>query len=259
VVTTKFFLPQFWQLIAKTKRVVDVDHELDDHIPFDPSKVQTYLGFIQIWVRAASLIRWQLGRSANRDIAAFLNELSDCYLEAWDVYKRCLSTTQRPATAANRHFRMIYLVDPHFCCVPSLHVMIVVFAVIKAQAIYERHGRMDLGASVVDDLYQQAVDITETIIFVKQHSVNCISAALYMISNLYPRFGREQAAWLVNLLFRQDLAASEHRQIDRYINGLYAKFMDDPRSMTGAYSDVLVDFLLAYAADPGLATRMTEA
>ncbi len=256
VVITRFFLPQFRQLIfSKTRRVVNVDHELDKHIPFDPSKVELYMSFIQIWIRTISLIRWQLGRRANVDVARFLNSLTDCYLEAWEVYRKCLSTTVRPARAANQHFRMIYAMDPHFCCIPSLHVMIVVFTAIKAQAIYERHDRMDLGATVVEDIYQQAVDITETIIYVKQHSVNCISAALYMMSNIHPRFGREQARHLIGLLFKDDLPSVEYEQIDAYIYRLYEKFMDDSRCDSGAYPDVLVDFLLAYAADPGLATR----
>jgi hypothetical protein len=260
VVITRFFLPMFQtKFFPKTRRVVSVDHELDGHIPFEPDRVELYLSFIQIWVRAASLMRWQLGRKANRDISRFLHGLSDCYMEAWEVYRRCMSTTVRPAKAANRHFRMIYATDPHFCCIPSLHVMIVVYAVIRSQAIYERHDRMDLGEAMVEDLYQQAVDITETIIFVKQHSVNCISAALYMISNMYPRFGREQARHFIGHLFRQDLPAREFGQIDAYIYRLYERFMDDPRCLGGAYTDVLVDFLLAYAADPRLAASDGQA
>jgi len=54
----------------------------------------------------------------------------------------------------------------------------------------------------VEALRRRALEITEAILFVKQHSVNCVSAALYAMTRFDPAlFPPEEAAAFVQDLF----------------------------------------------------------
>lgn len=246
-VISQFLIPQLIaRIFRRRQRIISVDHPLDDAIPFEPRRVDVYLSFVQIWIRAMSLMRQQLGRKAIPDLIVFIDGLSQAYREARKVYRQCLSTTRRPAKAANGRFRMMYFFDPHYNCVPSLHIMIVCHTFLELQSIYARHGQAELGASIVNDLYAQAIQISDSVVFVKQHSINCISAALYMVSCLYPQFSREHACDFMGALFQDQLSRGLRTQILDHVQKLYERFMDDPRCQGPEYTDVLVDFLKAY-------------
>jgi hypothetical protein len=60
---------------------------------------------------------------------------------------------------------------------------------------------MGRSARALAYLRQEAVRITESILFVKQHSVNCIGASMFYLSLAFPEFGREAMAEFVESLF----------------------------------------------------------
>ena len=250
----RYFFFEQYRLRAKPNSapLVYVDHEFDERVPFAPERVSIYLDFIRIWVAAISHARRELGRASTDAIAAFIDGLSDSYLEAYRVYRRCASTTRRPTVAANGSFGLIYAVDPHLFCLPSLHVMIVSYTWLEIRRIYTALGEGERGRSAWEDLYRQAVSITDTVIYVKQHSVNCIPAALFMTTRMRSDFSRSDALAFIDELFLEP-ALPDRPSIVRYMRELYGRFMDeaDRRALSegseaGDYGDVLVEFLLGY-------------
>jgi hypothetical protein len=211
---------------------VHIDHPLDKSIPFKPETVGTYLSFIKLWVKALSFVRRDLGREADGDIAAFLDALSFSYREAAYVYSRCLSTTDRPTHVKNPHFALIHIADPHLYCVPSLHVMVVCFAFLKVEKMLAGHGRGGRYPEETAKLYENALRITETIIFIRQHSVNCISAGLYMVSSLIPSRKRGGRGFHRAAL-RRFPGDRADREIRRYILDLYDEFIKERDSRQG--------------------------
>lgn len=187
-VVTDFFWLQFsvkWGL--RRVPVVDVDHPLDDEVPFAPEKVGVYLDFIAFWIRPLGYIGRRFGADAQRRYAVdYLRLIERCYREAAGVYRFRMSTTRRP-----RYFRgqflTIQLFDPHYLCVPSLHVMIVVLTYTFFRRAFAELGLSGAEADSLDaELFGGAVEITETVLYIKQHSVNCIPAALYAMSRITP-------------------------------------------------------------------------
>ena len=182
----------FWLQFAvkwgfKKVPIVDVDHPLDDEVPFAPDKVGAYLDFVAYWIRPLGYIGRRFGDDAQRRYTvAFLRLIDRCYREAADVYRFRLSTTRRPRYYKGR-FLVIRLFDPHYLCVPSLHVMIVVLAyTFYRRAFAELGVTGDEAADLDRELFGGAVKITETVLYIKQHSVNCIPAALYAMSRITP-------------------------------------------------------------------------
>lgn len=183
-----FFWLQFavrWRL--KKVPIVNVDHPLDAEVPFAPDKVGVYLDFVAYWIRPLGYIGRRFGDAAQRRYTiAFLGLIDRCYREAAEVYRFRMSTTRRPRYYKGR-FLVIQLFDPHYLCVPSLHVMIVVLAyTFYRRAFAELGVTGDEAADLDRELFGGAVKITETVLYIKQHSVNCIPAALYAMSRITP-------------------------------------------------------------------------
>lgn len=187
-VARDFFWLQFsvkWGI--KRVPIVDVDHPLDDEVPFTPDKVGIYADFIAFWIRPLGYIGRRFGAEAQRHYGVgFLRLVERSYREAADVYRVRMSTTRRP-----RHYRGRFLViqafDPHYLCVPSLHVMVVVLAYTFYRRAFAELGVTGSEAEDLDrELFGGAVEITESVLYVKQHSVNCIPAALYAMSRITP-------------------------------------------------------------------------
>ncbi|WP_282005074.1 hypothetical protein [Propioniciclava sinopodophylli] len=177
-VLTDFFWLQFSvRLGLRRVRVVDVDHPLDALVPFEPARVGVYLDFIAFWIRPLDDVRRLHGATAQRRAAVeFLGLIRRCYQEAAEVYGTTMSTTRRPRYLRGR-FLAIHAFDPHLLCVPSLHIMVVVLA----WTFYRR-----LDAALGARLFGGAVAIADTVLYIKQHSVNCIPAALYAMGRITP-------------------------------------------------------------------------
>lgn len=226
-----FFLLQFsvkfgWKKIP----VLSVDHELDTKVPFVPGKVEVYLDFINFWIRPMSFLIKRFGvKVAVPYCTEYLSVIEECYSQAARMYKFRMSTTKRPPVGKHKHFRMIHIMDPHYLCVPSLHVTIVSLAYNFYRKVF---SELDLTPEEREaynkELYEGALSITETVLYVKQHSVNCIPAALYMcLYVLKGTFSIEGATQFIDDLFisSTDIENDDKKKIHEYISFFFEKLL----------------------------------
>lgn len=226
-----FFLLQFsvkfgWRKIP----VLSVDHELDTKVPFVPEKVEVYLDFINFWIRPMSFLIERFGvKKSIPYCAEYLRVIEECYSQAARMYKFRMSTTKRPPVGKNKHFRMIHVMDPHYLCVPSLHVTIVSLAYNFYRKVFDELGLSQEEKDFYNkELYEGAIAITETVLYVKQHSVNCIPAALYMcLYVLKDTFSIEGAIQFIDDLFVKstDIPDKDKESIHEYIAFFFEKLL----------------------------------
>ncbi len=224
-----FFLQFAVKFGLKTIPVLPVDHELDRRVPFTPSKVHLYLDFVAFWIRPALFVIRRFGWKRSAPILrSFLETIEDCYRSAASIYRFRMTTTKRPAYYKGP-FLTIHLFDPHYLCVPSLHVIVVVLAYTFYRRIFEElkldeEERKELGRQ----LYEGAVAITETVLLIKQHSVNCIPAALYTIGCITPKdvYPMECVRFIEDL-FRHstEVLPEDAKQIRQHIEDMYEQLL----------------------------------
>jgi hypothetical protein len=95
-------------------------------------------------------------------------------------------------------------------------------------------------------VYRQAVEITESILFMKQHSVNCIPAALFFMSRLRPDFAEDEALTFIDNLFADnDSAPESFAEIKDFIRSQYLEMMNATVPADGDKMGVILDFLLS--------------
>lgn len=231
--------------------VSSVDHPLDEKVPFEPRRVGVYLDFIAFWVRVVGFLFGRYGRKAVDDAAEYVDGMGRLYSAAARVYRKNMSTTRRPFYVKRPRFLLIHLSDPHLLCVPSLHVMIVVRAYTHLAEIARRRGD-DLSAQVAE-LRRGAAEIVETVLYVKQHSVNCVPAAFYAMTRFDPAlFGREEALDFADGLFRDcRLPGPEDAEAIRsHIKDSYLRLLAAGDS-AASWEDPILDFLAACPPAPG--------
>jgi hypothetical protein len=198
-----FFFRQYRAALLPGRVPVSrVDHPLDLKIPFVPSWVTIYLDFVFFWIRMVGFLLHTYGRGAYDAAREFIVSIGRLYSFAAETYQKNFSTTDRPFYIARPRFFVIHLMDPHLMCVPSLHVMIVIWAYRKFAAILESFNDAGYYSAQIEEMKQGALAITHAILFVKQHSVNCIAAALYAMTRFDGElFPPEEAESFINLLF----------------------------------------------------------
>lgn len=221
-----FFWLQFSvKLGFKKIPVLNVDHPLDATVPFTPEKVSVYLDFVAYWIRPLGYIGKRFGKDAQIEYTArFLETVERCYRDAADVYRFRMTTTRRPHYHKGM-FLTIHLFDPHYLCVPSLHVIIVVLAYTFYRKAFAELGMGDEEADAINrELYDGAVAITETVLYIKQHSVNCIPAALYAMTRITPaEVTPIEVTRFIESLFAGDTAVTRENveRIREHISFLY--------------------------------------
>jgi len=212
-----FFCRQFrYALFPSRVPVSRVDHPLDLKIPFTPSWMNVYLGFVPYWIRVLTFLlkNCGLGRvpgsfEAARDFIASMGEL---YRFATEVYRKNLSTTKRPFYVSRPRFFFVHVLDPHLMCIPSLHVMVAVFAYAKFAAILWSLNLDEKCAAQIEEMRRGALAICQAILFVKQHSVNCIGASLYAMTRFDAElFPPEKAEAFCSWLFEEIPPAQDSR------------------------------------------------
>src|SRR6056297_2361133 len=242
-----FFAPQLMRKYKLRKRPVAwVDHPLDNKIPFQPHHVSIYLSFTSLWIKSISFVYREFGRQSLHDIIQFVEKLNSLYLESAKVYLQIQSTTNRPRYIGGLYFKVIHLFDPHLHCIPSLHVEIVSLNYTFISSVIDKYAKDPaMYKTEKDYLWRQAVLITDSILLIKQHSVNCVAAGLFTLSsNNYP-FEEKDAYLIIDTLFTgSGNTLSAGNEIRDYIHKLYQHFLEEHRSKTNA--KVLVDFLHAY-------------
>ena len=233
-VTENFFIIQQKQKFKITNiPVVQVDHKLDEQIPFVPSKVKIFLDFIWFIARTMDVLFCKLEKekaiSALADFEKFITKL---YKEAGTVYSRTLTTTDRPKYFASPRFLIIHAFDPHLLCVPSLHVAIVagtwafVRKILKSTEMNEYEIQ-----EILDEIYFGAIKISESVLYVKQHSINCVTAALYFLTAINEKnfFSEKDAENFIEKLFQDatDIFPSDVQEIHDYMKKMYKGLLKD--------------------------------
>lgn len=210
--------------------VVHVDHKLDSAIPFVPKKVGIYLNFVNYWIRPLSMVIKKFGlKKAGPIMADWFRNIRRCYSEASRMYKFRMSTMTRPKCNSMFYFRVIHFFDPHLLCVPSLHIAVVILTFSFYRNLFESE---DFSAEErhewFNELYDDAVAIAESVMYIKQHSVNCVPAAMYMMSCLYPDwFSPIDAVEFINRLFEKstDIDSEDKDDIIKHILFVYETFL----------------------------------
>ncbi|MDR3019954.1 MAG: hypothetical protein LBU66_03515 [Treponema sp.] len=247
--------------------VSDVDHPLDEKIPFVPSWVVIYFDFIHLWIRMLSFFLRRYGRKFFKLAGEFIVSIGKLYAFAAEVYQKNLSTTKRPFYIKNLKFFIIHLNDPHLMCVPSLHVMVVIHTYTKFAEYAKKMGERDNLIEQFLEVKYGAQFITQAILFIKQHSVNCIPAALYAMTCYTPDlFPLEEAENFTQLLFtplpenckapkgsvvhpasapKTALPKEDQDEIKAHILKLYRKFLEEGKTAKN-WNDPLLNFLASY-------------
>ncbi|MDR2767913.1 MAG: hypothetical protein LBB82_06260 [Treponema sp.] len=214
------------------------DHPLDESVPFDPLRVKIYLSFVPFWVRITGFL---LIRRKREDLALdFINAIAALYLDASSVYRKNLSTTRRPFYIKNPSFLLIHITDPHLMCIPSLHVMIVIRCYTRMREYAEALETEN--AAYCSAVFRHALAITEAVLLVKQHGVNCIAAALFAMSALDRNFPRGEAERFTAALFASGF--ENGAALRKHILALYGEFLDAyTRSPSDGWAAPLLAFL----------------
>ena len=230
-VVRDFFWLQFsvkWRF--KTIPVLDVSHPLDKLIPFTPDKVKIYLNFTNFWIRPMTLLFRRFGvKKALPYCIEYLSLIETAYANAAKVYRFCMTTTKRPDYKTNAAFKMIHAFDPHFLCVPSLHVAIVILSSVYYADVFKNDDfTEEERKTYTAELREGARRIIESVLYVKQHSVNCIPAAMYMMLYvLKNRFTISTGIDIINSLFADDetLSDSDKKKISAHIHFMFERLL----------------------------------
>jgi hypothetical protein len=205
---------QYKAVCSKKIPIAFVDHDLDKKIPFLPEFINIYLDFSPFWVKTAAFLQDTLPKDvAVSRTALFVRGIGDIYVKASAVYREHLSTTARPRYLKKFRFVVIHLFDPHLMCIPSIHVMLMIYAYSMARNIvrsgaYAAELRRGVAASILNAKHLEAkhlpvrgspdveeelrkirvyaLQISDSVLYVKQHSINCVAAAMYAMTALYP-------------------------------------------------------------------------
>jgi hypothetical protein len=117
-------------------------------------------------------------------------------------------------------------------CIPSLHVMVMIFSYTHFREILRSFGDESSLEAEINEVTSRAARITEAILYVKQHSVNCVSASMYAMSRFDPAFfpPAEAEAFVSRLFVEPDgVPAEDVVRIRDHIITLYRRFMDAVR------------------------------
>jgi hypothetical protein len=244
-----FFYPQFeTRFFPKRRPVVAVDHPLDALVPFKPGLVDEYLTFFFLWINTALYFSRAGGGAGVEAFRDWIKEMTGLYHDCGAVYLRCQSTTERPQDAANSRFSIIHSLDPHLHCVPSLHILIVVANWVMAERHAALLGGGERAARAVAYARQEALRITESVLFVKQHSANCVAVSLFLLRVRFPEFGDGRALACAESLFSYDRAGEEaERAIRDHVRGLYSRLWDGYAARgDGDWKAVVMEYLLTF-------------
>jgi len=230
-VVRDFFWLQFsvkWRF--KTIPVLDVSHPLDELIPFTPDKVKIYLNFTNFWIRPMTLLFRRLGvKKALPYCIEYLSLIETAYANAAKVYRFCMTTTKRPDYKTDAAFKMIHAFDPHLLCVPSLHVAIVILSSVYYADVFKNDDfTEEERKTYTAELREGARRIIESVLYVKQHSVNCIPAAMYMMLYvLKNRFTISTGIDIINSLFADDetLSDTDKKKISAHIHFMFERLL----------------------------------
>ena len=201
-VIVDFFAPQHTRKGQNgIKPVVNVEHPLDSKIPFDPNLGKIYHRFFPHNFRTIDYLFKLCGRQITTEVAGLLDDLRRLYSDSAWVYRRVQTTTPRPPLVWKKAMITTYIFDPHLHCIPSLHVSSVYRAYSRTCEIAKKYLSAAEARLVRELSFLEATIITESILFVKQHSVNCISATFLALNCIDPFYTDEKVKECIEGLF----------------------------------------------------------
>ena len=223
-----FFILQHLQRFHITKRrVINVDTAIDEKIPFVPQRIFVYLSFVSFFVKPIDMLKRTLGlKKAAPYLCIYLKFLTSVYKNASSIYRYTMTTTTRPRYLKTRKFRTIHFFDPHLLCVPSIHVAISAGVLAWFRQFFKigLFSKEDADA-YLEEIKAQAIAIVESVLFVKQHSVNCIPLALYMLTSTMNKsfFSAQDAIDFIDCLFvnAKEIDSATRTEIIEYFYYMY--------------------------------------
>ncbi|MDR2617758.1 MAG: hypothetical protein LBC62_02700 [Treponema sp.] len=242
-----FFLLQYKAAFFGGYPVSRADHPLDEKIPFTPGKVAVYLDFVAFWIRTIGFLLRRYQRRALEPAREILDSIGALYERAAEVYAVSFSTTARPFYVARPKFAVIHAFDPHLMCIPSLHVMVVIRTYTLFRDILRRLEGEEAFAPEIEEIRQGSLAITEAVLYVKQHSVNCVPAAMYAMTRFDPSlFPPEEGEYFCSRLFtsKDAVLGEDGETIRAYMLSLYRRFLAEGEK-SSKWEKPLVDFLFS--------------
>ncbi|MDR0312373.1 MAG: hypothetical protein LBI14_02125 [Treponema sp.] len=239
-----FFLLQYKAALNPRRfKISRVDHPLDRKIPFRPEKVEIYLDFVPFFIRILGFLL-KFFNNSDEHVKNSIESLGALYARAAEVYSKNYSTTDRPRYLKRFRFIVIHTFDPHLLCIPSLHVMIVIRAYTQLRETLKKLGEEENRSSEIEEARQRALEITEAVLYIKQHSINCISAAMYAMSCFDDLFPPEEAEQFARDLFvdSDQISKEDAEAIREHILSLYRQFLDQGQN-SSSWEMPLLDFL----------------
>lgn len=235
-VTADFFGLQFLRKFKLVRiPILNVETPLDKKIPFAPQHLNDYLGFVNFWIRPlAMLIKILRSKNAAPYLAEFFSLLKKSYKSAAQIYRFCMTTTRRPLYKKRTYFVILRALDPHYMCVPSLHIAIVSLCYAFFRDVLQKENfSAEQRELWTREIYEGAIKIAETVLYVKQHSVNCIPAALYMMTRIVPKiFSESDAQKFLSDMFvtRRDIPQDAREEIVNYMKNLFTRFHEEGKN-----------------------------
>ena len=230
--TNLFFFPQHFQRMHILHRPIKhVDHSLDEKVPFRTDKLSIYMTFIRMWMQPLSMIFHRYSYNSAASIAIeWYNYLAMTYPEANKLYKYTMTTTYRPKTD-DKSFKRLRRTDPHYECVPSLHISTVTLAFCFYRMIFEREDFTQEEKDMWNaDIFLNSSLIGESVLYVKQHSVNCVPAGLYMLYKIAPELCTKKEVYeFIDSFFQNetDISEEDKQAVILHIKNTFDKFVEE--------------------------------
>ena len=244
-----YVLPQY---TAHRRPRVPLDMELDAAVPFDPTWLGCYMGFVRLWQGSLGWLHLRFGDRALPEMEGFLAGLESLFLEAHKVFSARDSTlASRPGPRLSPDSLVIHLFDRNARCFPSLHVMIVRYTHLRmAAAVARLCDERGACAAELAFLEERALRIVESIVHVKQHSLSDIPAALFLLHALggsgeVPRGDREGDARFLARLFLQAEHGDRGGRMREFMRALYER-LQAARAAGRSPHEALSGFLARY-------------
>ncbi|MDB5106385.1 MAG: hypothetical protein JWP91_4074 [Fibrobacteres bacterium] len=254
-----YFLPQFFRKRGHVR--IPLDMELDHLVPFDPTWLPCYLGFVRLWIGSLGWLHLRFGDRALPEMESFVAGLESLFLGARKVFAhRDTTVATRPGPGPSLDSLVIHLSDRNSFCFPSLHVMIVRFNARRMAASIRRlQGPGEDFSAEVAFLEERSARIVESIIHVKQHSLSDIPAGLFLLHALEAEAGAEadpeairngDLRFLENLFLEAGKEAHGSR-LRAFMRDMYHHLHRNRAKGRDAH-EVLVDFLGKYREEVGI-------
>jgi len=255
-VFTEFFFPQYTGYGPEGKKTaVNVEHPFDFTIPFEPELGKVYHRFFPHGFRVMNLLfknffsKWHKGKSTREFysvICEMISGITRYYYDCSWICSRIRSTTSRPPVRLRIPFILIHLTDPHFHCVPSLHVLSMYYFYAWVRTAGTKFAATSAEAlELSDQAFHEATIVTEAILFVKQHSVNCIAASFFMLTITMPFFEESEVRRCILSLFTTFGAELPNKDTLRsYMLEHYQALVSEYRSQSGRdWKNFLIRYL----------------